>query len=284
MYCIITDDPTEWNCERLIGALKKAEKSFFSISIKDIIAYQGKKPYVRAKGHDLDACSKIFVRDIPSESPEQFIFHMDILHRLENLGVECINSPSALEKCIDKFYTTSIFEDAGLRVPLTVCCENYDDAYSAFLEMKDVVVKPLCGSLGTGITRIQTEDMAYRFLRSLEFHKYIFYVQEYLEHKNEDFRLLTCRDEVICVAKRKAQSWITNVHQGAKPERFNPTEEMMEMALTASRLLGCHYCGVDILESRGELYIIEANGIPDMNVHQPVEDFDVASKVVELLE
>jgi glutathione synthase/RimK-type ligase-like ATP-grasp enzyme len=108
-------------------------------------------------------------------------------------------------------------------------------------------------------------------------------MQEYLEHKNEDFRILTCKDEIICAAKRKGQSWITNVHQGAQPEKIRPSEEMAEMALKASHVLGCHYCGIDILESRGELYIIEANGSPDMNVHQPVEDFDIASKVVELL-
>jgi len=283
MYCVITDDPTEWNNEKWIGALKKMGKSFFSISIRDIIATHGKKPYVWAKGHDLDECKKIFVRGIPSESVEQFIFHMDILRRLENLGIECINSPSALEKCTDKFYTTSIFEDAGLRVPLTVCCENYDDAYSAFLEMKDVVVKALCGSSGMNMVRVNNEDMAYRLLHSLEFHKFVFYVQEFLEHKNEDFRLLTCRDEVICTAKRKGLSWITNVHQGGTCERINPTKEMVEMALTASRLLGCHYCGIDILESGGELYIIEANAIPTMDGHQLVEDFDVVSKVVELL-
>jgi len=283
MYCIITDDPTEWNCERLIGALKKAEKSFFSISIRDIIASQGKKPYMRAKGHVLDECKKTFVRDLPAETVEQTIFRMDILRRLENLGVECINSTSAIEKCLDKFYTTSLLEDAGLKVPLTVCCESYDDAYSAFLEMKDVVVKPLCGSKGAGITRIQTEDMAYRFFRSLEFHKYVFYIQEFLEHKNEDFRLMTCKDEVICTMKRKGLSWITNVQQGAQPEKFNPTEEMVEMALTASRVLGCHYCGVDILESRGELYLIEANGVPSMYGIQQVTDFDIALRVVELL-
>jgi RimK family alpha-L-glutamate ligase len=283
VYCVITDDPTEWNSERLIRALKKAEKSFFSISIKDIIGSQGKKPYMRAKGHDLDACSKIFVRGFSVETVEQTIFRMDVLRRLENLGVECINSASAIEKCLDKFYTTSIFEDAGLRVPLTLCCESYDDAFTAFLEMKDVVVKPLCGQTGMKLTRIETEDMAYRFFRSLEFHKYIFYVQEYLEHQNEDFRLMTCRDEVICTMKRKSQSWITNVQQGGQPEKFNPTEEMVEMALKASRVLGCHYCGVDILESRGELYLIEANGVPSWYGLQQVTDFDIASRIVELL-
>jgi len=283
MYCIITEDPTEWNCKNLIRALNKAEKSFFSINIRDIIASQGKKPYVRAKGHDLDVCKKIFVRGIPSESLEQFIFHIDILHRLENLGIECINSTSALEKCTDKFYTHSIFEDAGLKVPLTVCCESYDDAYSAFLEMKDVVVKPLCGSSGMGITRINDEDMAYRFLRSLEFHKYVFFVQEFLEHNNEDFRVLTCKNEVISAYKRKGPSWNTNVHQGGKPEKTPPTEEMIEGALTASRLLGCHYCGFDIMESCGEVYIIEANGIPDLEYNQLMEDFDVVLRVVELL-
>jgi glutathione synthase/RimK-type ligase-like ATP-grasp enzyme len=58
---------------------------------------------------------------------------------------------------------------------------------------------------------------------------------------------------------------------------------MIEGALTASRLLGCHYCGFDIMESCGEVYIIEANGIPDLEYNQLMEDFDVVLRVVELL-
>jgi hypothetical protein len=32
---------------------------------------------------------------------EQTIFHINLLRRLENLGVECINSPAAIEKCLE---------------------------------------------------------------------------------------------------------------------------------------------------------------------------------------
>jgi tetrahydromethanopterin:alpha-L-glutamate ligase len=283
MYCILTPDSEEYNSRALGKALKKAGISFIMAGIKDLVTFHGRKPHVKYNTHILDGCEKIFVRVLPSKTVEQVFYHMNVLRRLENLGVECINSVSTIEKCNDKFYTTSLFDDAGLRVPLTVCCENYDDAYATFLEMKDVVVKPILGSLGVGIYRINTQETAYRVLRSLEFHNCIFYLQEFLEHKNEDFRLMVCRDEVISTVKRKGVSWITNVHQGATPEKFSPTEEMVEMALKASRLLGCKYCGIDILESRGELYIIEANECPDLNVHQMVEDFDVASKVIELL-
>jgi RimK family alpha-L-glutamate ligase len=283
MYCILTRDPEDWNSSQIGNALKKAGIPFIWANFGDLVARHGGKPHVEYKTHALDECDKIFVRNFPTQTSEHALYHMDLLRRLENLGVECINSPSAIEGCLDKFYATSQFEDAGLRVPRTVCCENYDDAFAAFLEMKDVVVKPLCGSLGLGVSRINDEDTAYRFLHRLEFHKSIFYMQEYLEHNNEDFRLLTCKDEVISTAKRKGTSWITNVARGATPERFNPTDEMVEMALTASRLLGCHYCGVDILESRGELYLIEANGNPDLKVNQPVEDFDIAQRIVERL-
>lgn len=283
MYCILTQDPEEWHSHRWGKALEKAGIPFIWVDIKDIVISHGRKPYVKCSTHTLDECEKIFVRGLSLETIDQVVYRVDVLRRLENLGVECINSPSAIEKCLNKSYATSLFEDAGLRVPRTVCCENYDDAYSAFLEMKDVVVKALCGSSGMNMVRVNDEDMAYRLLHSLEFHKFVFYVQEFLEHKNEDFRLLTCRDEVLCTAKRKGLSWITNVHQGGTCERIDPPKEMVEMALTASRLMGCHYCGIDILESGGELYIIEANAIPTMDGHQLVEDFDVVSKVVELL-
>jgi RimK family alpha-L-glutamate ligase len=281
MYGILTQE--EWNSHMIGKTLENFGIPFIWIDIKDIITFHGSKPHVKSKTHILDECEKIYVRAIPIETIEQAFYNINLLHRLENIGVECINSPSVIGKCLDKSFTTSLFEDAGLRVPRTVCCRNYDDAFAAFLEMKDVVVKPLCGSHGIGMTRVNTEEMANRLFRYQEFHKFIFYVQEYLEHNNEGFRLLTCQEEFVSTYKIKAPTWNANVHQGGKPEKSKASEEMVEMALTASRVLGCHYCEFDIIESFSEPYIIEANWNPDLEFHQLMQDFDVVSKVVELL-
>lgn len=139
MYCILTQNPHDWSNVKLGEALKKKGKDFVWLRITDLIASNARKPYIKNMDYGLDSFEKIFVRGIPGGSLEQIIFRMDVLHRLENLGVECINSASTIERCTDKYYTSSLLEDSGLRVPQTACCENYDDAFAAFLELKDVV-------------------------------------------------------------------------------------------------------------------------------------------------
>jgi RimK family alpha-L-glutamate ligase len=283
MYCVLTEDPQEWMCQELGKALMKAHKEFIWARTTDFVSFSGRKPSVREKVHELSACQKIFVRGFPTGSPQQFTFRMNVLRRLENLGVECINSASAIEKCVNKYYTSSLLEDAGLSVPRAVCCENYDEAFAAFLEMGDVVAKPLCGTMGTNLVRIKDKDTACRVLRSFEFYKYIFYLQEYLDHNNEDVRILVCKGEVVASIKRKSQSWITNIAQGAQAEKYEPPEEMAEMAIKAWEVLSCHYCGIDIIESHGKLFLLEANAIPGWHGSQGVHDFNIAERLIKML-
>lgn len=284
MYCILTENPRDWSNARLGEALKNRGKEFIFLRVTDLVAFNAERPRIRNLTYELDSFEKIFVRGIPGGSLEQIIFRMDVLHRLENLSVECINSASSIEKCTDKYYASSLLEDAGLRIPKTVCCETYEDAFTAFLRMRDVVVKPLFGSQGMGIVRINDEDSAYRIFRSLEMHRYVFYIQEYLEHNNEDIRILVCGDEIISSMKRKSDSWKTNVSRGARVEKIALDKETREMAFRASKALGCHYCGVDILMCGDVKFVLEVNAIPAWHGLQSVTDLDIASRIVELLE
>src|SRR3990170_6289550 len=77
---------------------------------------------------DADA---VLTRIIPNGSLEQIIYRMDALHWLERRGVPVMNSPRAIERCVDKFYTSALLEEAGLDTPETVVCERTDEAMAA---------------------------------------------------------------------------------------------------------------------------------------------------------
>lgn len=283
MYCIVTLDPSNWECETLGKALRKAGIPFFFASIEDFVGFNGKIPRVLIAGHAAEEIKKILIRSFPPAGVMQFAHRNDMLRRLEHLGIACVNPVSAIEKCSDKFYASCLLEDAGFRVPETVCCERYEDAYEAFLDMKDVVIKPTIGSSGKGIVRATDNETASRVLRTYEFHKFPLYVQEYLEHNNEDMRILVCRDEIVAAMRRKSDVWKTNIAQGARPEKYVPSDEIAQMALGAARTLGCVYCGVDVMVSNGEPYILEVNPTPGWRGLQQVADFSIAEALVESL-
>src|SRR6516165_11473794 len=86
----------------------------------------------------------VLVRTMPPGSLEQVVFRMDLLHRAHARGAAVLNPPRAIETCVDKYLATAYLEEAGLRVPPTVACQNADAALEAYQTLGgDVVVKPL---------------------------------------------------------------------------------------------------------------------------------------------
>ena len=96
---------------------------------------------------------------MPPGSLEQVVFRMDVLNRLQARGVTVLNSPRALEMCVDKYLASACLETAGLPVPPTIVCQDAETALEAFEQLGgDVVVKPLFGSEGRGMVRVSDPD------------------------------------------------------------------------------------------------------------------------------
>jgi RimK family alpha-L-glutamate ligase len=273
-----------WHVQTLQEAFLKKGASCDFLSITRIVAGIGQKPFVSSEGHALEDYDALIVRSIPSGSLEQVIFRVDVLHRLENLGVKVINSATTIERTVDKYYTSSLLQDVGIPTPRTIVAERYENAMDAFFQFKDVVVKPLFGSEGKGIIRIQEEDMAYRVFKSLELGNYIFYVQEFIPHKNQDIRVFLIGEEPIAAMVRESETWKTNIARGAKAKSRAIDPSIKDLSVKAARTLGAFYAGVDILESEeGELFVTEVNGIPGWYGLQSTTNIDIAERIAEFV-
>ncbi len=229
----------------------------------------------------VDDMAALLVRSLPGGSLEQVIYRMDALHRLENAGVRVINRPGTLEKMVDKFYTLALLADAGVPVPPTVVTERFEQAMAAAREMGAVVVKPLFGSLGTGITLVEDMEVAYRVFRALELGRYVYYLQQFLPHGNEDFRLFVLDGRVVAAMRRRGTGWKTNIACGASAEYVDPDPVLAELAVKTAAILAADYVGVDILISQERPYVIEANGIPGWAGLQSVARVDIAGLVAQ---
>src|SRR5438876_1118211 len=83
--------------------------------------------------HAIFGADAILARIIPAGSLDQIIYRVDALHWIEARGVPVMNSPGAIERSVDKFYTTALLQQAGLPTPETVVCEGVEDAMTAAL-------------------------------------------------------------------------------------------------------------------------------------------------------
>jgi RimK family alpha-L-glutamate ligase len=271
-----------WHVTALQQALARRGISAPSFPITQLTARLSARPWLAAVDEPLEAYDVLFVRTVPGGSLEQVIFRVDALHRLENAGVRVVNSPTAIERAVDKYYTSALLEDAGLPTPRTVVTERFDEALAAFDELGgDVVVKPIFGSEGRGMVRVSDPDTAYRVFRALELGRYVYYLQEFVPHGCEDIRVFVVGEEVVAAMVRRGKNWKTNVAQGATTAALQLNDTLREMSLCAARVMRADYTGVDILPTEGGEYtVVEVNGIPGWRGLRAATGVDVAEHVV----
>ena len=227
-------------------------------------------------GTRADQLDALLVRSLPGGSLERVVYRVDVLHSLVALGLVVVNSPDTIEMTVDKFYTTALLGLSGIPVPATFVAERYDQAMEAFREMGRAVVKPLFGSRGRGSMLIEDVDLAHRVFRALETGHYVYYIQEYLPHGSEDYRLFTVGDTIAGAMRRRSSLWKANIACGATAEAFTPGPQLVELALRTAKILGADYLGIDVVLSDGKPYVIEANGIPGWAGLQSVCGTDIA--------
>jgi RimK family alpha-L-glutamate ligase len=241
---------------------------------------------VRARELWLDGCDAVLVRGIPRGSLEQVIFRVDALHALAERGVTCVNGPRAIERTVDKFLASALLARAGVPTPRTIACERPEDAREAFEELGgDVIVKPLFGAMGAGMTRVDDADVAYRVFEALALERAVFYLQETLPHDGRDVRALVVGGRVLAAIERVGTGWRANLARGARARQTQLSAEQERLCLDAARALEVDYAGVDLLQTAdGRDHVLELNGIPGWYGLQTATGADVAAALVTHLE
>jgi RimK family alpha-L-glutamate ligase len=274
-----------WHEARLVEALEARGAATTVASITRLVGRIGGIPELSAQDSALDGCAAVVVRAIPAGSLEQVIFRVDALHRLHDLAIAVVNSARTIERSVDKYLTSCLLREAELPTPRTIVCERFEDAMAAFEELGgDVVVKPLFGAEGRGMTRIADRDVAYRTFRALELVRSVYYLQQYVPHGSRDVRAFVVGDRVVAAMVRHGESWKSNVAQGAVVEPIELSPELEHLALRAARVLEADYAGVDLLpHDDGEWFVLELNGIPGWQGLQRTTGLDVAGAVADLV-
>ncbi len=272
-----------WHTESLLGALRAQGIATEVVPVTRLVARAGDTPSLHADGVSLDGMDVVFVRAIPTGSLEQVIFRMDALRELERNGTPVINSARSIECGVDKYYTTALLAAEGLPTPPVVVVERFEDALAAFEELGgDVVLKPLFGSEGKGMVRVSDPDSAYRAFRALELGRYVYYLQAFVPHRDEDIRVFVIGPRVVGAMIRRGTSWKTNAAQGARSIPLDPDDHLCDLSLRAARTVGAEYAGVDILPGEDDVYrVLEVNSIPGWRALKGATGIDAAEELVQ---
>lgn len=277
---LIEEGRGEWHARRIVRALEAMGARVTVSSLPHCAFDTGLESGIDIPGFKGRLPDGVFVRSISAGTLEQITFRLGLLHALRESGVRVWNDARAIERCVDKSQTTFLLHKAGIPTPRTRVCETVAHAldYTDGLA-RPLVVKPLFGSQGKGIARIDSQGE----LPAPLMVDNIYYMQDFVTPRGsayEDWRVLATRHRVVSAMLRRGSTWLTNIHQGGRAEAHQPDAEMTTVAMAAMRAIDADYAGIDMIRTAsGQLQVLEVNSNPAWRGLQSVAAVDIAGAI-----
>jgi [lysine-biosynthesis-protein LysW]---L-2-aminoadipate ligase len=208
------------------------------------------------------------------------------LRALRRWGIPTLNDAEAVRLCDDKAENSLVLEAAGIPTPRTLIAFDVTSALRACEILGyPAVLKPVTGSWGRLLARVNGADQARTVLEQKKelgsFHHAIFYVQEYVEKPDRDIRAYVVGDRVLAASYRTAKHWVTNAARGAESLPCPITPDIEDLALRACTAVGARLAGVDLIETRDGLEVIEVNTGGEFKGLMSTTDVDIAGAIVD---
>jgi len=200
---------------------------------------------------------------------EQTIYQTYLYQALNRL-IPMINSYDAFQLTEDKFQTSFILRNAGVKTAdyrLFHKNEASKNLHKVLEKWKSMVYKPTHGWGGTGLTKIDDENALQTLLPSINHsNTREVFVEKFIKYDNSDFRVDIVDGKYVGCYGRKAPSsdWRTNVTSGGSVFMRECNDDVLKVAINAAKACGTDIAGIDIIydQEKEEYVVLEVNGIP----------------------
>ena len=233
---------------------------------------------------DLRTLDRLIVRTMPAGSLQQVVFRMNLLGRLESAGVKILNPPKTIEIAVDKFLSLSLLTESGISVPPTAVAESLPAALDCFSSLGgDVVYKPIFGSMGRGIVRLNDRETAANFFETQIASGQIIYLQKFIDHGDWDLRILIVGDSTYSIKRQRKGHWLTNIARGGIGSPYHPTDRELALAFAAAEATGCRVAGIDIFydQKTATPMVCDINAAPGWKATSSTLSQDIAKRIID---
>ena len=217
--------------------------------------------------------------------------YLDLLSRLEKIGVCMVNSRETVSVSSDKYRTYVKLQDFGLTQPKTVLIPNektWEQAVEALDTKFPIIMKTLEGSKGVGVLFIESERQIESLVQLLysQNDDVDLLIQEYIE-TDGDIRVIVLGGKVIASMKRDVVEgdFRSNVSQGAKVKEYKLTELEVEQCLLAAKAIDGSWTAVDFIPSKNPKkdppYILEVNHSPGTEGIEEATGKNIVKQVID---
>ena len=286
---IVADRPIPpWSARQLILAFELLGATAVYLRPQDLAAvFSGNEMRIVYSStlNDIDIDAFV-LRDIGFNTTiETFLRRVDLFKQAELMNIPVVNPVESMLIARDKYLSLLLLSRAGIPIPPTAVMENVHAAIRIAELWRDVVMKPLIGSMGFGAIRAANVDIVYTTSRTLNQLNQPIYIQKYVEKPNRDIRAFVVGDRLVAAYYRVQQDatrWKTNIAQGARAIPIKSVDpELENLAVRAARTLGLHYAGIDIAETNNGYVVFEVNASPNWRGLSMVSNINPAKYIAE---
>ncbi|MFP4116430.1 MAG: RimK family alpha-L-glutamate ligase [Candidatus Aenigmatarchaeota archaeon] len=216
---------------------------------------------------------------------------LKMLKRLEDEGVEVINSFEASKSDYDKHYAYDKMRSSGIYTPKTKVIDSS-------LPAPDIdfpaVIKRARGGRGKDVKLVRNREelrKAYSVISEDENYKGKIILQEFLRSKEGlDHRVCIFRDQFLfgnsrtLIEKNSDIKWMGSVSSGSELRRFNREEnkDIVDLCIKTTESIDADLNVMDVISTENGLAIIENNLTPNFRPRYKEElGFDPVGRIVD---
>lgn len=202
-------------------------------------------------------------------------YNYTISMQLENLGIRVINSTLSMFNSRSKAVTAQLLVKNNVSTPkfLFTKEKNYEFIHNYFYNRK-FVMKENEGSQGKGVYLIEDEEEYNNVYYKINDE---YFCQEFIEFSyGMDIRVYVLGDKVLgCVKRISDSSFKSNYSLGGRVEKYELTDSIKEISLSAAKAIGLEFCGIDLLFTKDSFTVCEVNGNAGFRTITMVSDIDI---------
>lgn len=221
---------------------------------------------------------------IPRMGADTTYHALTLIRQLELAGVYTANSAASVELAKDKMRVAQLLSASQLPIPKTMLLNEPVPLELIETEIGfPLVIKNISGLRGVGVHLCENANSFRDLLGLLGESGQQYIVQQYIDSSfGRDLRVFVLGQKVIgCMQRIAKDSFKANYSLGGDVKPFPLNDDIEQLSLACTKLVGLDVAGIDLLFSTQGFLICEANSSPGFKGMELITGDDIAGKILE---